>query len=349
MEAPGLLAASRGIVLLGALLMFVAACSAGDARSESCTGGDRVLKVGFYAFFDPVSHSADPDPASEGFNTHRGYEADLLTALEAIEGAGLSFSRRGIAAWDGIWLQSAGHEYDLVGGGITILDSRARNAAGEEVVSFTSGHVRFRQSLLVRAEDAARIASHSDLGSNMRVGVLADTTGERRLLELTGLADTDGALAAGTRIETDAGTLTADGSASYTIDFPAESPELEGRRHLHPPSEDMPQVVYLGETTGESELLEALQAGDIDALARGEVGNLEAAGASAGAFTVTALDEAVELGGFTLAVEDTQLRSCLDEKINHLTDNRRIGYAEWAKDPQVFIRRAIETRSPAAD
>ena len=147
---------------------------------------------------------------------------------------------------------------------------------------------------------------------------------------------------AGTRIETDAGTLTADGGANYTIDFTAESPGLEGRRHLYPPSEDMPQVVYLGEETGESELLEALRAGDVDALARGEVGNLEAARASGGAFAVTVLDEAVELGGFTLAVEEAQLRSCLDEKIKHLTDDERIGYAEWVADPEVFMRRAVE-------
>lgn len=331
------------------LLMSLAACSAGDVSSESCTDGDRVLTVGFYAFFDPVSHSADPDPASAGFNTHLGYEADLLTALEAMEGAGLSFSRRGIAPWDDIWLQSAGPEYDIVGGGITILDSRTRNAAGEMVVSFTSGHVKFRQSLLVPAEDEGRIASHSDLTGDMRVGVIADTTGERRLLELTGLVNADGVFVAGTRIETDAGTLIADGSAEYTIDFATESPELEGRRHLYPPSEDMPQVVYLGDETGESELLEALRAGEVDALARGEVGNLEAAGASDGEFVVTALDEAVELGGFTLAVEDAQLRSCLDEKINYLTDDGRIGYAEWAADPEVFIRRAGEVRLPGAD
>ena len=148
---------------------------------------------------------------------------------------------------------------------------------------------------------------------------------------------------AGTRIETSAHTtLTADGRANYTIDFAAESPNLEGRRHLYPPSEDMPQVVYLGDEMGESELLEALRVGDIDALARGEVGNLEAARASDGAFAVTALDDAVELGGFTLAVGDTQLRSCLDEQINYLTDDRRIGYAEWVRDPQVFMRRAVE-------
>ena len=337
------------VALLGTLLIALAACSAGDVQSEPCTDGERILKVGFYAFFNPVSHSADPDPGSEGFNTHLGYEADLLTALEAMEGAELSFSRRGIDPWNDIWLQSAGPEYDIVGGGITILDSRTRNAAGEEIVSFTSGHVKFRQSLLIRTQDTGRITSHSDLTSDMRVGVLADTTGERRLLELTGLVDAEGALVAGTRIETDAGTLTADGSTRYTIDFAAESPNLEGRRHLYPPLEAMPQVVYLGAETGESELLEALRAGDIDALARGEVGNLEAARASDGALTVTALDEAVEFGGFTLAVEDAQLRSCLDEKINYLTDDRRIGYAEWATDPEVFMRRAGELRLADTD
>ena len=349
MEALPVPSVSHRIVLLGTLLLSVAACSPSYHSAESCTDGERVLKVGFYAFFDPVSHSADPDPTSEGFNTHLGFEADLLTALEAMEEAGLSFSRRGIAPWDDIWLQSAGPEYDIVGGGITILDSRTRNAAGEVVVTFTSGHVTFRQSLLVRAEDAARIASYSDLTSDQRVGVLADTTGERRLLELTGLVDADGVFVAGTRIETAGGTLTADGGATYTIDFAAESPGLEGRRHLYPPSRAMPQVVYLGDETGESELLEALRAGDIDALARGEVGNVEAARASDSTFAVTVLDAAVELGGFTLAVEDAQLRSCLDEKINYLTDDRRLGYAEWAQDPQVFMRRAVDVRLPHAD
>ena len=340
------LLASHRVALLGALLLLVAACSTDDVPSNSCTDGDRTLNVGFYAFFDPVSYSAELDPDSEGFNTHLGYEADLLTAIEAMEGAGLSFSRRGIAPWDDIWLLSAGPEYDIVGGGITILDSRTINSAGEEVVSFTSGHVTFRQSLLVRAEDARRITSHSDLTSDMRVGVLAGTTGERRLLEITGLVDAEGVFVAGTRIKTDDGTLTADGSAHYTIDFAVESPALEGRRHLFPPSGDMPKVVYLGGNTGESELLAALRAGDIDALARGEVGNVEAARASDGAFVVTALDDEVELGGFTLAVEDAILRSCLDEKINYLTDDRRVGFAEWSMDPDVFMRRAAEIRSP---
>lgn len=328
--------------LLAMTVLLLTGCRQVVVTPTPCTDGDRVLNVGFYAYFAPVSYSADPDPSSPGFNAHLGYEADLLTALEAMESAGLSFSRRGIASWPDIWLRSAGPEFDIVGGGITILDSRTKNAAGEQVVSFTSGHVQFRQSLLVRAEDAGRFASHADLTADVRVGALAGTTGEHRLLELTGLVDANGVLAAGTRIETDLGTVTADGSAGYTIDAAVESPTLKGRRRLYPPSKNMPQVVYLGDEAGESELLDALRAGYIDALARGEVGNRDAASASGGAFVVTALDNEIELGGFTLAVEDAELRACLDEKIGYLTDNRRIGYAEWAADPQVFMRRALE-------
>ena len=85
--------------------------------SQPCTDGDRVLNVGFYAYFSPVSYGADEDPNSNAFNTHLGYEADLLTALEAMQGAGLSFVRHPIAVWPDIWLKSAEPEYDIVGGG----------------------------------------------------------------------------------------------------------------------------------------------------------------------------------------------------------------------------------------
>lgn len=313
---------------------------AGVNRVEACTEAGRVLNVGFYAYFAPVSFSADDDPAADGFNTHRGYEADLLSALEAMESAGLTFSRRGIAHWDSIWLQSAGSEYDIVGGGITILESRTRDAAGKQVVVFTGGHITFRQSLLVRAADAERLASHADLTSDVRVGALAGTTGEFRLLELTGLVDANGVLAAGTRVETTQGTVTADGSANYVITAAGATENLAGRQHLYPPDETMPQVVYLGDESGEVELIAALRTGKIDALAQGEVGNRDAARIADGALAVTALDVAVEHGGFTLAVEDAALAACLDVKINWLTDNRRIGYAEWVNDPQVFMRRA---------
>lgn len=314
--------------------VLLAACSAGD---------DRTLNVGFYAYFAPVSHSADESPDSAGFNTHLGYEADLLTALEAMDD-GLSFNRRAIAEWPGIWLKSAGDDYDIVGGGITILDSRTRAAAGDVAVAFTNGHVAFRQSLLVRAGDAERLASHDALTGDVRVGALVGTTGEARLLQLTGLANDNGVLAAGTRIETGAGEVAADGSAEYTITAAMASPLLEGRRHLYPPDDSMPQVVYLGDELGERELLEALANDDIDALARGEIGNTDATQESGGIFAVTALDDAVEYGGFTVAAGDTELLALLNERIDYLTDDRRIGYAEWRANPTVFTQRAEQWR-----
>ena len=325
-----------------ALALFLAACSSSpsDSSPAAICGDGQVLQVGFYAFFAPVSYSADPDPSTAGFDEHLGYEADLLTALAAMDGAGLSFARRGIAEWPDIWLQAAGPDYDLVGGGITILDSRTRNADGDQVVTFTSGHIAFRQSLLVRAADAERFASHSDLTSEDRVGALIGTTGEVRLLELTGLVDANGALAVGTRIETPEGEVVADGTAAHTITPAGASDHLAGRTRLVPPTADMPQVIYLGQETGEVELLEALDNGTIDAIARGEIGNRDASVSSDGEFVVAALDAATELGGFALAVEDADLAACIDDKINYLTDGRRIGYGEWRANPAVFMERA---------
>ena len=327
-------------ILCGVMVLSLAACSSDAASQKACTDGDRVLNVGFYAFFTPVSYSADEDPHSEGFNTHVGYEADLLTALEAMKGTGLSFSRRGIALWDDIWLQSAGPDYDIVGGGITILDSRLRDAAGKQAVLFTSGHIAFRQSLLVRAEDSERLASYADLTSDVRIGALAGTTGEFRLLQLVGLVGSDGVLSPGVRVDTPHGTVVADGSQDYVITSANESANLADRSLMHPPSESMPQIVYLGSETGETDLLEALADGTIDAVARGEIGNRDAVHASGGSLAIGALDDEVEYGGFTLALEDEALASCLDDKISYLTDSLSIGYAEWLQDPSVFMRRA---------
>ena len=326
-------------LLIGIGLLFLSLYSASaEDSSEACA--DDALDVGFYAYFAPVSHSAAEDVEDEEFHTHLGYESDILAALEAMDGIGLSFNRRAIAAWDEIWLKSATPQFDIIGGGITILDSRTRDADGEEQVAFTSGHIAFRQSLLVRTEDAPSLQTHADLTSDARVGALAGTTGEFRLLELTGLVDAEGTLAAGTRIDTPQGTVTADGSADYAITAAGESSNLTERLRLHPPAETMPQVVYLGSELGEAELLDALAAGDIDALARGEIGNRDAAYLSDGALVVTALDDQVEYGGFTLDVDDAELASCLAEKIDWLTDSRQIGYAEWVEDPAVFMARA---------
>ena len=309
-----------------------------SASAEACSM--RVLRAGFYAHFSPVSYSANQEPGSACFDLHRGYEADLLTALEAMEGAGISFERRGVAEWDRIWLRSAGAEFDLVGGGITILDSRTRDASGATRVVFTPGHIRFRQSLLVRSADARRLAEYRDLTADVRVGVLAATTGEARLLQIVGLSDQEGVLAIGTHIETPSGTVTADGSTRYAIRGSGASPVVAGRRRIVPPTDSMPQVVVHGDDATEQTLLAALRTGEIDALARGIVGNRWAADASDGDFAVTALDSAIELGGFTLSADEQELADCIGAKVDWLTDEGRIGYSDWIDDPTVFLDRA---------
>ena len=320
----------------------VGGCGANTAEivspARACAAGEQ-LSFGFYAFFAPVSYSADEDPDSAGFTMHRGFEAALLSALEALDGAGLAFSRHPITTWPNIWLRSV-DEYDVVGGGITILDSRTRNADGETAVQFTRPHIAFEQSLLVRSEDAARLATHAVLNSDVRVGVLAGTTGEARLLQLTGLTDADGNLAAGTQVETPAGTVVADGSSRFRITSAGTTENVVGRTRLLPPDASRPQVIYLGDELGERELLQALEDGAIDAVARGTIGNSDAAVASNGKFTVTARDPNPEYGGWTIAANRTELRSCLNDKIRWLTDDGRIGYPEWRADQSAFMRRA---------
>jgi ABC-type amino acid transport substrate-binding protein len=329
-------------LVLALLALF--ACSSGAAPSQACVNDGRTLNVGFYPFFSPISYTADEDPNSAGFLTHLGYESDLLSAMQAMDDTGLSFKRHPIPEWDSIWLSPSNPEFDMAGGGITILESRTTDANGEKVVAFTSGHIKFRQSLLVRAEDANRLATYDRLTSEVQVGALAGTTGEHRLLEIVGYVDYEGTLVLGARVETPDGTLTADGSANYVITSAGESPQLKGRRRIDPPTGDLPQIVYLGNIGGESELLDALRNGDIDAIARGEVGN-HGASYQSSSLVVSALDDTEEHGGFALAVEDDELRACIDGQLDWLTNNRALGYSQWLADPKVFMKRAEEWNS----
>lgn len=336
-------------LLVWSLVACTVAMPTPPSQPQACADGDMVLKVGFYAYFEPVSHSANGDPAAAGFNAHQGYEADLLSALETMEHTGLSFARSGIAAWDRIWLQAALPQFDMVGGGITILDSRTRHADGEQVVAFTSGHIAFRQSLLARAVDANRLASHDLLTSDVRVGVLAGTTGESRLLQLTGLTNEEGVLIADTRVDTPRGPVVADGSADYAITASGASSTLEGRTRLYPPGDSMPQVVYLGDELGEAELIDALRMGRIDAVARGEIGNRDAVHALGSDFAVTALDSQVEYGGFTLPADNANLIACINARLDWLTDERNVGYAQWREDPEIFRQRADQWNAAWAE
>ena len=325
----------RLLITIGALALLVPALAA-------CSGGADTLVVGFSPFYDQVSYNASSDPDADGYNTHLGYEADLLTALESMDGLGLSFEPKPIPEWPGIWLKSATDEFDVVGGGITIREARTRNEAGEVVVAFTNGHIAFRQSLVVRGEDAERMATHEQLTGDMIIGVYRDTTGEGRLLQLTGLSDTAGALAAGVRVSTPNGDVVADGSDAYTITAASASAILAGRSHLYPPDDTMPQVVYLPADIGRDELHAMLLNGVIDGRAGEEIENSNAVHGSDGELAVAAPDSLVEYGGFTVDADDTELLAKLNEGIDWLTDHRRIGYAEWRADPTVFMQRAAQ-------
>ena len=313
----------------------------------------RVLNVGFYDAFSPVSYSLA--------QTHLGYEADLLTALEVMETPNLSFTRKPISQWENIWLLAATANYDIIGGGITILEDRTKDATGTPLVTFTTPHIVFRQSLLVRAEDAGRIQNYTDLTRDVRVGVLRGTTGEARLLQITGIVNANGVVAAGTRIDTPTGSVIADSTVDYKITAAGSTPNIENRFTLYPSADNMPQVNYpvnmpnqdfqplilrpLIELPEELVLIISLQDNRIDALARGEIGNRDAAAASAGTFVVTALDEQVEYGGFTVARENTELLELLNKRIDYLTDNGNIGYAQWVVDNGVFMKRAQALKS----
>ena len=310
-----------------------------------CAEEGSALEFGFFAFYEPISYRGDPDPESPAFEEHRGYEADLLSALEAMDGAGLSFNRRGVDIWPGIWLLPATPEFDLAGGGITILEERTRDASGAPAVAFTSGHIVFRHSLLVRDADAATLRRYSDLTSEARVGVSVETTGESRFLRIVGLIDDGGVLLAGTSVTTPEGIVVADGTEAFRIAAGGSSANLAGRSHLEPPSPGYPQVVVFGDDSPRSEQLLALATRGVDALAGDEIGNRVAEAASEGFFVVTALDTEVELGGFALDQSEEALLACLDDKLDYLTDERDIGYAEWLDHPSVFLERA-EAWSP---
>lgn len=231
--------------LVLALLGFGVGCS-------GTSDGERMVRVGFYAFFEPVSAAADPDPDAAGFGTHAGYEADLLTAKEMMDGLGLRFARTPVAEWPGIWLLPSRDDVDMVGGGINILDSRRLDADGNTVVAFAEPHIEFRQSLLIRSGDVGRLPSHDALRSTDVVGVLPATTGEARLLQLIGIADAHGRLAAGTQVHTPARVVTVESDGALSISAAQASSELEHRTRLVPADPARPTVVYLGEESGEA-------------------------------------------------------------------------------------------------
>ena len=186
-----------------------------------------------------------------------------------------------------------------------------------------------------------RLGSYENLNGDMRVGSFRGGTGEARLLQITGIANDGGVLTRATRIQTPGGAVMADGSAGYTITAASASAVLEGRTHIFPPSTTMPQVVQLWDSAAEAEFLAALRDGTIDAAARGEIGNVETARESGDGFVVAAVDSLAEHGGFALDADNPAMLARIDERLDWLTDRRRMGYAEWRVDPAVFLNRAV--------
>ena len=328
---------SRFRSTLAAIAAALLICSGLAAHAaQLCEAREEPLEFGFYYDYAPISYSENRTAGTPGYHRHRGYEADLLTALEALEDAGLAFERRAIGYWASedppIWLLSATPAFDVVGGGIIALEDRTRNAAGETAIAFTTSHLAVRQSMLVRAEDAMRLRDHAALTSGVKVGVLGGTTGEAGMLRLTGYVDERGVLKAGARIE-----IVADGTDNVRITAGLRRAQVAAWRFLHPPDDGLPTIVYLDE----GEQLSALADGRIDAIGRDEVVLTAAASESGGAFVVTGVDtESSELGGFSVDVDDTSLLACLNERIPWLTAGGNVGYPEWQQDNGVFAERA---------
>ena len=321
-----------------------AACEA--ARETLADFPAMRVNYGFYADFKPVSYSLVPVPLYLSFHQPRGYEPDLAAAVETFSRGRLSFNTLGIGnPFSGIWLKAAQEPYDMVGGGITALPERTRDADGRQVIRFGVGHISFRQSLLVRSESV--INQHDDLTSEHRVGTFRGTTGEKQLLELTGIIDAVGFLRAGTRVQLAGGTLLTAGppgsESALLIAASTGSAAIATRVRLTPPGDDQPEVLYFD---SDGEQTSALLEGAVDAVAGDEFGNRFTARDTPG-LRVTAIVESNERGAFSYP--DTPagdaLREAMNAAITCLTANGNIGFAEWFdSDGTIFATRAEEWR-----
>ncbi len=319
----------------------VSTAAACKAARETLAGIPAMqVDYGFYTDFNPVSYSvAQAQP--------EGYEPDLVAAVETFSRGKLSFNALEIGnPFSGIWLKAAQGPYHMVGGGITALPERTLDADGRQVIRFGVGHISFRQSLLVRSESV--ISRHDDLTLQHRVGVLRGTTGEKRLLELTGIIDAAGFIGHGTRVHlAESGSLIAGDPGSESalrIAAGTGSVAIATRVRLVPAANDRPEVLYFN---GESELISALLEGEVDAVARGELGNRVTARDTPG-LRVTAIDmEDHERGAFSYpdTPAGNALRVVMNAAIACLTANGTVEFSQWFDSSgTVFAKRAEELR-----
>lgn len=304
-------------------------------------------QVAFYSDFEPISYSADRDPASTHFNDARGYEVDLLKAIEAIPQSGMTFKFHGIKEWDHLWLMPYNDsKIDIAMGGITREDRRLLNQEGKQVVEATHKTVNFKQSLLMKEADSPGIDKHADLTCAYVVGAVKGTTGEYRYLAQSNVIDNIdyGMLKKGiTIVLKDKKHIRSDGTLSIY------DKKIEDRKMLIPPDCSLPLTKYF---TAEDSMIPALKEGHIDAIARGYIGNKLVADRSNNDLVVKAVyslecpkQESItcakkEESVFFVKVQENDLLQKLNHYIDYLTDEGKIGYEEWIANKNVFIERA---------
>ena len=113
--------------------------------------------------------------------------------------------------------------------------------------------------------------------------------------------------------------------------------------HLRAQAEGLTAAVFK-QYPSESELLPALRNGNIDAIARGEIGNEYQSSLSPDLVTIAKKDFKE---GFALAVAsgNKKLLLKLDHAIREVTDNHKITYPVWLKNHDVFMQRVGQIRA----
>ena len=87
----------------------------------------------------------------------------------------------------------------------------------------------------------------------------------------------------------------------------------------------------------EAELLVALRSGEIDAIARGEIGNDFQQSQDPSLMTIARRDFGE---GFAMSVDpaNVELQTALADAIARTTENGTLGFPQWLADPTVFNR-----------
>ncbi len=322
------------------IIIFLILCSSHFINAKE-------YNVAFYSDFEPISYSEDRDSSSAQFNQAKGYEVDLLKAIEAMPDSEMTFTFHGVKEWNNIWLTPyTNPEIDIAMGGITREDRRLLNAEQKQVVATTHRTTQFKQSLLMRS-DSTNINTHEDLNCSYVIGAVRGTTGEYRYLAQSNIISNidDGFILEGiTVVLENKEYIISDGSLSIY------DPRIETRTMLLPFYCTFPITKYF---IAEDSMIPALKDGYIDGIARGYIGNKLVADNSNGEFVVKAIyslecprQESIscslkEEAVFFIKLEDQKLLNKLNLYIDYLTDHGLVDYDDWKLNKNIFMERAM--------